>query len=143
MQKAISKQAHQNILKRHMRRCFKSYYDLKYMIRIVEPTREQVNKQLFVETLKILREIEDRTEFLEGEIGMGVTGYDDKFFTVIENLMKMHFSKEQLALIQMYLYQLLPDKEWDGKITVDQKGKEIEYDFKTPENVWDVISTFK
>ena len=76
------------------------------------------------------------------EIGMDMTVYEDQFFNVIENLMKMHFNKEQLALIQTYLYQLVPDKEWDGTITLEKAKKETVYNFKTPEDVWRVISTF-
>ena len=56
--------------------------------------------------------------------------------------MKMHFSKEQLALIQMYLYQLVPDKEWDGTITVTKNKVEENVPFKKPEDVWKVITNF-
>jgi len=57
--------------------------------------------------------------------------------------MKMHFKKEQLALIQMYLYQLVPDKEWDGTITIEKNKKEEIVNFKTPEEVWSVIKKFE
>jgi len=73
---------------------------------------------------------------------MDMTAYEDQFFNVIENLMKMHFSMEQLALIQMYLYQLAPDKEWDGTITLEKNQKETTHPFKTPEDVWKVISSY-
>ena len=77
-----------------------------------------MNKKLFIGVIKQLRQIEDRRDFMAEEIGMDMTTYEDQFFRVIEDLMKMHFNKEQLALIQMYLYQLVPGKEWDGTITV-------------------------
>lgn len=92
--------------------------------------------------MKQLRQIEERRDFMAEEIGMDMTTYEDQFFSVIENLMKMHFSKEQLALIQMYLYQLVPDKEWDGTITIEKNKKEEVVDFKTPEDVWSVITKF-
>ena len=92
--------------------------------------------------MKQLRQIEERRDFMAEEIGMDMTRYEDQFFSVIENLMKMHFSKEQLALIQMYLYQLVPDKEWDGTITIEKNKKEEVVDFKTPEDVWSVITKF-
>ena len=45
----------------------------------------------------------------------------------------------------MYLYELRPDKSWDGMIELDlQKGDEPKVvKFKEPKEVWDVISTFK
>ena len=40
----------------------------------------------------------------------------------------------------MYLYQLVPDKEWDGTIVIEKNKKEATVDFKTPEDVWNVIA---
>ena len=77
---------------------------------------------------------------MEQEIGMDVTAYEDKFFRVIENLMKISFNKTQLGMIRTYLYELLPDKEWDGKVTISVgKGKEQTLDAKTPEQLWSLI----
>lgn len=101
-----------------------------------------MDKKLFIEVLKQLKQIEERRDFMQEEIGMDMTVYEDQFFSVIENLMKMHFKKEQLGLIQMYLYQLAPDKEWDGTITIEKNKKEQTVNFKTPEDVWSVIKNF-
>lgn len=101
-----------------------------------------MDKKLFIQVIKQLRQIEERRDFMAEEIGMDMTAYEDQFFNVIENLMKMHFKKEQLALIQMYLYQLVPDKEWDGTITIEKNKKEETVPFKTPEEVWMVIKKF-
>jgi len=101
-----------------------------------------MEKKLFLEIIDQLRRIEDRRDFMQEEIGMDMTTYEDKFFNVIENLMKLHFNKEQLALIQMYLYQLVPDKEWDGTITIEFQKKEKTVPFKKPIDVWNVISKY-
>lgn len=117
-------------------------HKLSYRIRSSEPDRSYMEKQWFTQALTTLRQIEDRRDFMHEEIGMDMTMYEEQFFSVIENLMKMHFNKEQLALIQMYLYQLSPDKEWDGTITIQSKhqSKEKVVNFKTPNDVWDVIN---
>lgn len=101
-----------------------------------------MNKKLFVEVIDALRKIDDRRDFMVTEMGIDVTAYEDQFFQVIENLMKMHFNKEQLALIQMYLYQLVPDKDWDGTITVEMNKKEEVVDFKTADDVWTLLKKF-
>ena len=98
-----------------------------------------MDKKIFIEVLTTLRRIEDRRDFMESEIGMDMTAYEDQFFHVIENLFKLAFSKQQLALIQMYLYQLTPDNDWDGKITIEVDKTEESVDFRTPEDVWKVI----
>ena len=98
-----------------------------------------MNKKLFIEVITQLKAIEDRRDFMQDEIGMDMTIYEDKFFGVIENLMKMHFSKEQLAIIQLYLYQLTPDKDWDGTITVEIGKKEKVVPFTDPLHVWNLL----
>lgn len=128
--------------KKRIRQTLFSIHPLSYRIKYKEPDKETMDKKLFIEVIKQLRKIEDRRDFMAEEIGMDMTTYEDQFFSVIENLMKMHFKKEQLALIQMYLYQLAPDKEWDGTITIERGKKEETVAFKTPEEVWNVVNFF-
>lgn len=128
--------------KKRIRQTLFHIHPLSYRIKITEPDRDTMNKKLFIEVMTQMRQIEERRDFMESEIGMDMTQYEDQFFAVIENLMKMHFKKEQLALIQMYLYQLVPDKEWDGTITIEQNKEEEVVPFKTPDDVWNVITKF-
>ena len=130
--------------RKKLREVLFSIHRLSYRIRQTGLDKETMDKKLFVEILKQLRKIEDRRDFMAEEIGMDMTTYEDQFFRVIEDLMKMCFNKEQLALIQMYLYQLVPDKEWDGTITVanNKSKKEETVTFKTPNDVWNVINKF-
>lgn len=125
--------------KKVLRRTLVNIYPLSYRIITKEKDREVVDKKIFIDVLTALRRIEDRRDFMETEIGMDMTAYEDQFFEVIENLFKLAFSKEQLALIQLYLYQLIPDKDWDGTITIEVGKNEEKVDFRTPEDVWKVI----
>ena len=129
--------------KKKLRQVLFSIHPLSYRIKVTEPDKDTMDKKLFIEVMKQLKQIEERRDFMAEEIGMDMTAYEDQFFGVIENLMKMHFNKEQLALIQMYLYQLVPDKEWDGTITIEQNKEEEVVPFKTPDDVWDVIKKFQ
>lgn len=128
--------------KKVLRQTLFSIHPLSYRIIIKTPDKDTMDKKLFTTVLKQIRTIEERRDFMHEEIGMDMTAYEDQFFAVIENLMKMHFNKEQLALIQMYLYQLVPDKEWDGTITVEKNKKEETVPFKDPNDVWNVIKKF-
>jgi|TARA_B110000967_G_C18329611_1_gene291430 hypothetical protein len=116
-------------------------HPLKFRIKQVQPSREDMDKKSFKAVIQGLREIEDRRDFLQDEIGMDVTAYEDKFFDVIENLIKMAFNKEQQALIQCYLYQLLPDPDWDGTITIEvgKDKQEKVVSFKTVDDVWTAL----
>jgi hypothetical protein len=118
-------------------------HPLSYRIRTKGIDKKTMDKMLFIEIIECLKRIEERRDFMQEEIGMDMTAYEDQFFNVIENLMKMTFNKQQLTLIQAYLYQLLPDKEWDGTITVEAGAKNHKtVNFKTPTDVWNVISKF-
>ncbi len=128
--------------KKVLRQTLFSIHPLSYRIKVKTPDKDTMDKKLFTAVLKQIRTIEERRDFMHEEIGMDMTAYEDQFFAVIENLMKMHFNKEQLALIQMYLYQLVPDKEWDGTIAVEKNKKEETVPFKDPNDVWNVIKKF-
>jgi hypothetical protein len=124
-----------------LRQTLYSIHPLSYRIRKISPDKETMNRLAFIRILKGLRKIEDRRDFMQSELGLDMTLYEDQFFAIIEDLFKLVFNKEQLALIQMYLFQLQPDKEWDGTITIEKNKKETKVNFKTPEDVWNVIST--
>lgn len=129
--------------KKKLRETLFSIHKLSYRIKVTEPPKELMEKKLFVEIIDALRKIEDRRDFMQDEIGMDMTAYEDQFFHVIENLMKLHFNKEQLALIQLYLYQLVPDKEWDGTITIEVGKTEKVVAFKSASDVWDVVNSLQ
>lgn len=128
--------------KQIIRTTLKSIHPAAYRLKAVGLSKESMDKKLFTEIITSLKKIEDRRDFMQDEIGMDMTMYEEQFFSVIENLMKMCFNAEQLSLIQMYLYQLVPDKEWDGTITISKNKKEQTVAFKTPEDVWDVVNKF-
>lgn len=130
-------------LKDSIRSVLKSKINVSYRIGIKEPDQETMNKQIFVKIIDQLKKIEDRSDFLVEEIGMDMAAYEDQFFEVIENLFKLAFNKSQLGLIQMYLYQLSPDKEWDGTIVLNDGREEKVVEFKTATDVWEVINKVK
>ena len=130
-------------LKDNIRGVLKSRLDLSYRIKAKEPDKETMNKKIFIDVIEELKKIEDRKDFLAEGIGMDMTMYEDKFFSIIENLFKLVFNKAQLVLIQMYLYELVPDKEWDGTITVEVGKEQKTLPFKSAEDVWNVIKKFE
>ena len=128
--------------RKKVRQVLFSIHPLSYRIKEKSPSNEHMNKKIFIEVLEELKLIEERRDFMEEEIGMDMTQYEDQFFSVIENLFKLAFNKQQLGLIQLYLYQLVPDKEWDGTITIELSKEEKVVNFKTPEDVWNTINLF-
>ena len=122
-----------------IRQTLNSKHKLEFHINHKPLDKDTMNKKIFVETLEVLKNIEDRRDFMEDELGLDMTTYEDKFMQVIENLFRLAFNDSQVALIKLYLYELVPDKEWDGTITVEEKEKEKQVKFKTPNDVWKVL----
>ena len=131
--------------KKDIHRVLKNSLNLTFSIKALSPSPEQIEKGLFIDALRTMVEIQDRTEFMISELGIDTIAYEDKYFRVIENLFKMNFNQQQLSLIQMYLYELVIDKSWDGMIELDlQKGEEPSLvKFKEPKDVWDTINLLK
>ena len=118
---------------------------LQTSVRLVEKDlpRDVMEKKLFVESILLLKEIEDRKDFMESEIGVDMSVYEEKFLQVIENLFRIHYSKEQLSLIQFYLYQIPLIQDYDGKIDLADGKEVITVEFETPEDVYKIINSIK
>lgn len=129
--------------KKELRKVLNSYLKASISIKEKDMAREVMEKKLFIENIILLREIEDRRDFMEEEIGVDMSIYEEKFLQVIENLFKIHFSKEQFALIQYYLYQVPTIADWDGMLDLSDGKEMITVRFETPEEVWNVINSIK
>jgi hypothetical protein len=131
------------VLKKELRKILNNYLRGSVSIKEVDMARDIMEKKLFIESIILLKEIEDRRDFMEEEIGMDMSIYEEKFLQIIENLFKVHFTKEQFALIQYYLYKVPTIEGWDGMITIADSKDTLDVKFETPEDVWKVISSLQ
>ena len=129
------------VLKKELRKVLNNYLKGSISIKEKDMARDVMEKKLFIESIILLREIEDRRDFMEEEIGMDMSIYEEKFLQIIENLFKVHFNKEQFALIQYYLYKVPTIEDWDGMIDITDGKEMITVKFETPDEVWTVISS--
>jgi hypothetical protein len=102
-----------------------------------------MEKKLFVESILLLREIEDRRDFMDSELGIDMGVYESNFLQVIENLFKVHYNKEQFSLITYYLYTIPTLEDWDGKIDLSDGKEIVTVQFETPEDLFNVITSLK
>jgi hypothetical protein len=102
-----------------------------------------MEKKLFIESILLLREIEDRKDFMESELGVDMSVYEEKFLQVIENLFRMNYNKEQMELIQYYLYKIPLVDDYDGKIDLSDGKNIVTVKFETPEDVYNVVNSLK
>ena len=131
------------VLKKDLRKTLNNYLKGSVQIKERDMARDIMEKKLFIESIILLREIEDRRDFMEEEIGMDMSMYEEKFLQIIENLFRVHFTKEQFSLIQYYLYKVPTIEDWDGLIDITDGKEMITVKFETPDQVWNVINSLK
>ena len=67
-------------------------------------SEDDINRERFEKIINALEEIEVRSIILGEDLKIDFTGYDEKFYFVIDSLFHMHFGKEAAELIFFYLY---------------------------------------
>ena len=98
------------------------------------PVEETPQKKLFIESINILEEIEEKSGELF-EAGVDLSVYETLFFQVIENLLYTIYNENQVNLIHSYIYGVSMSEE--AKQPVDKTGKIILPE--TPEELWNGI----
>lgn len=131
------------VLKKELKKTLNSFLKASVTVTERDMARDIIEKKLFIESIILLREIEDRRDFMEDEIGMDMSVYEEKFLQIIENLFRVHFTKEQFALIQYYLYKVPTIENWDGMIDITDGKEMMTVKFETPDQVWNVINSLK
>lgn len=130
-------------MKKVLKEIVSNYLQINITISQKGLTGSVMEKKLFIESILLLREIEDRKDFMESELGVDMSVYEEKFLQVIENLFRMTYNKEQLDLIQYYLYNIPTVDDYDGKIDLSDGKNVITVKFETPEDVYNVITSLK
>jgi hypothetical protein len=72
---------------------------------------------------------------------LNLAKYEQPFFDVIEDLLALHFSKEQMKLINFFLYDRYSA---DGSLlclTNNETGDELKLD--SPEQLWEILKNVK
>jgi len=97
-------------------------------------SEDSPGKKLFLETITLLEEIEERSGELF-EAGIDLSAYEILFFQVIENLFFTIYNEKQINLIHSYIYgEPLSDSI---PLPVDKYGKVLEPE--TPEELWNAL----
>ena len=98
------------------------------------PVKDTPQKKLFIDTINILEDIEEKSGELF-QAGIDLSVYETLFFQVIENLLYTIYNDKQVNLIHSYIYgEPLSDKIPQP---VDRSGKVL--DPETPEELWNGI----
>jgi hypothetical protein len=99
-------------------------------------TEDDQQREKFIKIIQTLEEIEVRGMILGNDLALDFSSYDEKFYSVIDNLFYLHFGKEACELIFFYIYERLnPDGTADE--VIDLEGNTIP--LNSPEDLWELI----
>jgi len=99
----------------------------------------ELDKRLFIQSIELLVEIDDRQAFMLEELGIDLITFEDKHFRVIENLFSMLYSPEQLLFIEKFIYDR-PSSAKKRRASVHLDGEDpLMMPFDTPEDLWEIL----
>ena len=103
-------------------------------------SEDDQHRERFEKIISTLEEIEVRSVILGEDLKIDFTGYDEKFYLVIDLLFHMHFGKESAELIFFYLYDRInPDGTPNG--IMNDEGEVIE--LTSPTDLWYLLKALQ
>ena len=105
------------------------------------PSKLSHKRELFCNMLNNLQFVNARTLGMKHDYKINMMDYDDPFYTAIENLIKLNYSKEQQNIINWWLYdKFLPTGE---VLILTNKHTEERIPSETPEDIWKLVQDQK
>jgi hypothetical protein len=122
---------------------FQNYFQVKLQVLpATKETLQNMEKLLFLEVIRMLQELNDRSEVL-AEMGLDLTEYENAYYDLIQNLLRMSFNDAQIELINYYVYQLPDQEDFEGTLELTKGKKTVKKPFNTPEDLWEVLKEVK
>jgi len=99
-------------------------------------TEDDQQREKFINIIQTLEEIEVRGMILGNDLALDFSSYDEKFYSVIDNLFYLHFGKEACELIFFYIYERL-NPDGTANHVEDVEGNAIP--LNSPEDLWELV----
>jgi hypothetical protein len=105
-------------------------------IRKKKKSAEDHKRVLFTRIIDNIVRVEERSIAIDEAFEIDLTKYDRTFCDIIDDLLRLNFTKEQVKLIDFYMYDRYCA---DGTVLdlIDEKGEKVALD--TPTDLWLLI----
>jgi hypothetical protein len=108
----------------------------KTLIRRKRKSNSDKKREIFFNLINSIDELTVRQNLMYADLNLDFSNYDEKFFTVIDALLYMHFGKQCMEVISFYLYERLnADGTMNAIITDDDK----EIILNSPYDLWNLL----
>lgn len=106
------------------------------IVRRRKKTASDKKRELFFQIIVAIEEIQVRQNLMYHDLSIDFANYDEKFLTVIDGLLYMHFGHDCAEIISFYIWDRINP---EGEITplIGEDGTEIF--LKNPYELWDLL----
>jgi hypothetical protein len=110
-------------------------------INIKKRNDEPTEKEVFLDIIQLVDDCWKRSNFMEEEMNLGISSYEESFYLIIENLIFLHYGEWKGNIILWWLFERLNDEGELLPIEVTFHEKEIteEHLIENPEQLWDLL----
>ena len=109
-------------------------------LRRKKKNENDLNRELFEKIINALERANIRTAIVGTEFSIDLSNYDELFYDIIDNLVRMNFGKEASELIFFYVYERLNP---DGTINELRDQNDVPIILNNPTELWDLVNVIK
>ena len=106
------------------------------VIKRKKKNQSEKKRELFVQIINSIEEIIVRSKLVYGEMMVDFSNYDEKFLSVIDSLIYLHFGQGPFELISWYIYERM-NPDGTANFLLDEMGNEIARE--NPYKLYDLI----
>jgi hypothetical protein len=114
-------------------------------ISVKKRNTEPTEKEIFLDIIQTLDECWKRSNFVEGEINLGISLYEEPFYITIENLIYLYYGEWKGDTILWWIFERLNEEGelLPIEITINpenqEESKTEEYLIENPEQLWGLL----
>ena len=103
-------------------------------------SKEEFNQIYFCKIIDNIEFLFNRTQSVLNTVKIDLIDYEEPFYETLEMLLEMNFSKEEMEIINYYLYGRYDDK--GNQVPLVDSNNDITI-LETSEDLWNVIQELK
>ena len=113
-------------------------------INIKRRNDEPSEKEIFLDIIQIVDDCWKRTQFMENDVLIDMSSYEESFYLVIENLIFLHYGEWKGHMILWWLFERFDEEGELLPIEVTfhankENTEPEEYLVENPEQLWDLL----
>lgn len=110
-------------------------------INIKRRNDEPSEKEIFLDIIQLVDDCWKRSNFVEEEINMGISSYEEPFYLAIENLIFLHYGEWKGHIILWWLFERKNEEDelLPIEIKFHEKDEPEEHLIENSEQLWDLL----